>query len=353
MPGDFLAHNFIQKYQTYTGDKALQHYRSFIDKTFMFLSSQLKQTFPAIPVYSAIGNNDSYHGNYYTDPNGAFYHFLTGEHSWGQLFVSPKNRAQFAAVFPQAGYYEVVPPQANDNRIIVLNTVMFSANAVGVNLQSAVDAQFNWLAKRLEAAQTKGYHVWLVYHIPNGADAYHNVNKAADSQAVMFWQSTYNLRFLKLIRQYAAVISGLITGHTHMDGLQYANKKPIIFNTFVTSISPIYGNNPSYKRYYYRNSNLALEDFIVYYFNLAEKPRQWRKEYRFNHVYQPHCTDCLLAEGALHIAYQGKLAEDYQHYYAMGTDSQPITQGGWWYYWCAINYVTQENYQRCRLEGVE
>ena len=55
--GDYLTHNFPQKYAAYRpGGKG---YQAFAVKTMVFVSQMIQQAFPMTPVYGVLGNNDS------------------------------------------------------------------------------------------------------------------------------------------------------------------------------------------------------------------------------------------------------------------------------------------------------
>jgi hypothetical protein len=44
----------------------------FIDKTITFLTQRIREQFPRIPIYPALGNADSYCGDYQLQPKGEF-----------------------------------------------------------------------------------------------------------------------------------------------------------------------------------------------------------------------------------------------------------------------------------------
>ena len=58
MTGDFLAHNFREKYRPYARPDG-EGYEDFVIKTMTFVSRAIQQAFPATPIYAAFGNNDS------------------------------------------------------------------------------------------------------------------------------------------------------------------------------------------------------------------------------------------------------------------------------------------------------
>ncbi len=345
LTGDLLAHNYQQNFQQFTGDKSLQDYKQFVNKTYQYLQGQLQQTFPDTPVYIALGNNDSYDGNYYSDPKGDFYKNMT--QLWQSMIPDVKNKASFEQTFPQAGYYAITLPTKTKqtNRVIFLNTVLFSAIAIGPNIKTAAQQELTWLQQQLQSAKQNKQHVWLVYHIPNGVDAYYTVNKKATT---MLWQPQYNEAFLKLVNQYPDTIAALITSHIHMDAAQliHLHNRVRLLNTFIPAVSPIYGNNPAFKVYDYYPHSMKLKNFQTYYLN--EPTGAWTLEYDFNKVYQPYCHPCRILNGYSTIEQSGWRAEQYQKYYGVDTDSQYITQGYWLpYYWCALQHQTKKGYQAC------
>lgn len=347
--GDFLAHHFIKKYQFYTGDSSLKNYQFFVSKTLAFISSELKKSFPNTPIYPVIGNNDSYNGDDFNNNNGMFYHALTN--IWSAFFINSNNKKAFLKTFAHGGYYSVTPISEPHHRLIVLNSVLFYAKAKGVNIDNAANKEMGWLATQLKNAATSGEKVLMVMHIPYGINVYGTVINE-DKSPVLFWKKEYNERFLALLKQYSFTISGVLTGHIHMDGFQLfstdVNHNNIIIDTSTPAISPAFGNNPGFKIYSYDPESFTLKNFATYYLNVANASPLWKIEYNFNRTYQPSCRDCKLINGVLAIHQTGKFAEDYEHFYGVDTNSQPITKGDWLpYYWCGIYYQTVEAYRQC------
>ncbi|MFN7095992.1 MAG: metallophosphoesterase [Gammaproteobacteria bacterium] len=345
LTGDFLAHNYQRDFQQFTGDNSQQDYQQFVNKTYQFLQLQFQQVFPEVPVYIALGNNDSYDGNYYSQPNGDFYKNLT--QLWQRMIPNAANKASFEQTFPQAGYYAITVPTRfkATNRIIFLNTVLFSAVATGPDITAAAQQELNWLQQQLQSAQKNKQQVWLVYHIPNGVDAYYTVNKKA---ITMSWQPQYNKVFFNLVNKYSQTIVGLISAHVHMDGAQIMHMKSMgrIVNTFIPAISPVYGNYPAFKIYDYNPRSMRITNFQTYYLPVSTK--DWALEYDFNKVYQPFCHPCRILNGYSTIKTSGWRTEQYKKYYGVSTESQYITQGYWMpVYWCAMQHQTEKGYQAC------
>ncbi len=282
--GDFLAHRYRTQYLKYTGDHNRAHYNNFVIKTMQFITDSIQQVLPAqSAIYPVIGNNDSYGGKdcAYADYciNPALYKSLIPY--WAPLFRDDNNKNQFTMGFPQAGYYEIALPNSH-NHIIVLNTVLFSSKAQGPNAYITAQNQIKWLSQRLADFAKTNDKAWIIFHIPPGIDANSSV-KNFFGLVIPFWDKDYSQKFLDLVHQYNSVITGVLSGHTHMDGFLVLDKNhdPNIIDSFVPSISPIFGNNPAYKIYNYDLNNFLLGSFTTYFLNLKDDSGKngWQKEY--------------------------------------------------------------------------
>jgi hypothetical protein len=68
--GDFLAHDFQESYAKLLPGSAPNSVNLFISKTIGFVTWMFRRRFPHTPVYPALGNNDSYCGDYQLEPAG-------------------------------------------------------------------------------------------------------------------------------------------------------------------------------------------------------------------------------------------------------------------------------------------
>ncbi len=349
--GDFLAHRFRSLYLKYTQDRNGNHYKNFVLNTMNYITNSIQSAMPADgSVYPVIGNNDSYGGKNcaYTDycviNNGPFFQDLSK--SWAGLFRNEDNKAQFTSIFPKAGYYEIILPNTRDH-IIALNTVLFSNKAQGPNIELAAQQQLIWLEQRLKAINAANEKTWIIFHIPPGIDAY-NTTQNLLGVVVSFWDFRYSKILLDLVNEYGTNITAVLSGHTHMDGFLILGKnaKNKIIDTFVPSISPIFGNNPSYKIYSYSPDQFTLHNFAAYYLNLQNPQIGWQKEYDFAATY--HANDQLLTGyDKITADTANPFSLDYMDYYGVKTLSQPINRGKWNFYWCATQFLNKENYQTC------
>lgn len=342
--GDFLGHDYRNLYKKYSGDASRGGFESFARKTMQFIANELEQTFPAISVYPVIGNNDSYHRDYISDPNGAFFHDT--QKAWSQLIKDKNNRAQMQKTFGFGGYYSVIAEPGL--RLVMLNTVLFSTKARGKATEAAAEQELNWLHQELQKAKEQNQRVIIAMHIPVGIDVYASL-RIHLFRLIELWKTKYSDRYQAELKQFAPQIAGIFAGHLHSDWFQiltFKDSKDEIPVTGTPSISPIFGNNPGFKIYSYSSDTFELDDFVTYYYPINEH-KPWRVEYDFNRIFQPNCQDCPIIHSMKLLKQTGNLSEQYKLFYAVSTHSQPIKEKWSPYYWCAIHDINASDYQRC------
>jgi hypothetical protein len=96
------------------------------------------------------------------------------------------------------------------------------------------------------------------------------------------WKPPYIYLFQAEINQFAPEIAGIFAGHLHSDAFSIltVGEKHEIPMVGVTSISPIFGNNPGFKICIYSTNPLRLESYINYSYPLNGK-RMWDMGNRF------------------------------------------------------------------------
>lgn len=341
--GDFIGHDYRKFYRKYAQDNSYAGFQSFIKKTFEFLNLELAQTFPNVSVYSVVGNNDSYNGDYHSKIKGKF--FADSAILWSSLIKNKQARADMQRDFPTAGYYAV--DVAPGLRLIVLNTVLFATKAKGEGVDQAATTEFTWLHNQLMAAAEKKQKVLLAMHIPAGIDVYASLQYRL-LRLIELWQHEDTDRYEAELKMFSPVFAGIFAGHLHADWFQILtlsneNRVPV---TGTPSISPIFGNNPGFKVYVYSPKTQQVENFETYYYPI-EKNSSWGVEYSFDKIYQPNCYHCPLADGMNELAPHNALADYYKLFYAVSTTAQPITTKWFPYYWCAIREVNAADYTKC------
>lgn len=339
--GDLISHNYNKLFSQYSSDKSDAAFQSFVKKTIEFVTDELDQAFPHQDVFVALGNNDAYAGDNSYDGTHQFYQ--DSALIFGQLIRDEATRKTMQQQFAEAGYYAVDVPHQPDLHLIVLNTILFSKKGFGEGIDQAAKAEMAWFDKELQQNNKK---TLILMHIPPGIDVFSSV-KLSPFTVVELWKPGYTQQFLAELQQHSAQIVGLLAGHFHMDSFEVLVKDAIPL-VITPGISPLFGNNPSFKVMTYSTTSLNLQDFVTYFDKLNDSSG-WELEYSFNKVYQSDCNDCLLVNGMNQLQKVGVLANQFQAYFAAGADAQPITKDQKWlpYYWCAIHHITKEDYLNC------
>lgn len=271
--GDSLGHDYKREYKRFSGDQSGAGYRSFVRKTLEFLTQQLSLAFPSVDVYMAVGNNDSYQGNYITNADGLFYQDTAN--IWSNLIKSSSNREQMRKQFSHSGYYSVMLSKKANLRLIVLNTTLFSYKAKGKNLESEAIKQLNWLHAQLQAAKDRKEKVFIAMHIPEGIDFYLTLRTRV-IRLMTLWKQPYIQRFETDIALFSAEIAGIFVGHLHSNWMQILSfNNNEIPEAGVASISPIFGNYPGFRVYSYSQQPLQLKSYINYDYEL-KSGQQWK-----------------------------------------------------------------------------
>jgi sphingomyelin phosphodiesterase acid-like 3 len=345
--GDFLAHHFREDYASYSTNNSNASYQIFVKKTLQFLTYEFQKVFPKIDVYPVVGNNDTYSGDYVTVPHGEFLSDIADV--WSGLIKDEDNREDFLETFPAAGYYEVTLPDHEQNKIVVLNTVLFTDRIHRNQVKHAAMMQLQWLHKKLLDAQKHHQHVLLAFHVPIGIDVFATIKNKFDIKE--FWQITYTKRFEAELKQFSQTITAIFPAHIHMDTFQLIVLKQLanIPVNFTPSISPIFGNNPAFKIYSYDPQTFHLRSFEMYFYPLDAGLPTWKREYSFNSPHRPNCQQCNPETGMRQLAINNALTPYFKKYYSVENQLQElITENdGVPYYSCDINLINKIDYQTC------
>jgi len=336
--GDFLGHHYKDLYFKYASDQTLEGYQTFVQKTFNFLTGEIARTLPNVDVYSVMGNNDSYSGDYNLTDLPKFSEDLAS--TWSTLIRNKQNKTSFQTQFKHAGYYAVKVPGAKNLLLVGLNSTVFSKSAEGGNYADMAQEQLQFLHDTLAAAQKRHQKVLIIAHIPDIVDAASSI-KSDPYQTQKYWRPQYSERFQQELYNYSSVIVGIIAGHLHLDWFHVVNNIPV---ASITSLSTLF-NNSGFKIFTY---SLLTDQLINYetYYQSPSTSNQWRLEYDFNQTYQPGCSSCKLVDGMNSLARTGDLVNSYIKYYQISAES-PITPANWPYYWCSIHHNSVSDYEAC------
>ena len=343
--GDALAHGFWTKYAELTGDASAAGLDAFIGKTAAFLVGEVDSRFPDATVLWTIGNNDSANGDYKSAPGDAYFS-LTASTVATAFFNNDTDRAAFLAGYSQGGYYAVEPDGPTGVKYVVLNDIYWSVKSEET---AAGIMELAWFADELADSARDFQKVWVVAHIPPGADAKSMADKAAtDGQDAYkgLLADSFDNAFVALETAYSSTIAATFTGHTHRDEFRLvsfdAAFAPVELASVSLSISPVDDNNPGYEIYTYDTARAALLDKPTYSQNLAAPPSGWSLEYDFADVYGHSLAtpgDWLSVAGGVMLDPVSQAA--YSNFYTAQADtSAAVTPQTLPVYWLAMTNVT-------------
>ena len=248
--GDLIAHAFDCKFGVVFPHAAAGAYQGFVEKTLDFVMEEVDGAFPGVPVYWALGNNDSGCGDYRLDANSEFLRTVGEEVT--KTFPADERKSA-GETFAAGGYYNVRLPEPVENaRLLVLDDIFMSSKYTtcgGKADASGAEAQLVWLAQQLADARRNGDKVWVMAHIPPGVDGHASVARldqvCGAKGPKMFLGSE---KLAEVLAENSDVVKLAIFAHTHMDevrilkaenGAQGVAAGPGVAVKMVSSISPI------------------------------------------------------------------------------------------------------------------
>lgn len=356
--GDILGHNFPQTFFKLYGSQDppsaadVTAMKAFTDKTVAFFMQQVRSSVGNIPVMFAVGNADSYTG---LGPDSSFLS-NTAELYYTQFMNGTVDHQTFLNTFTSGGYYSAEPAGTNV-MVIGLNTFEFAPFFGNVNA-SAVAAELAWFDTTLASAQGRGKRVWLLMHVPPGADKY-STAQSADSNghittATMMWNQDYQTSFLQILSKYPGLITQTLTAHTHMD--EYRIVAPGNLADTTPSIAPYFGNNPAFKVFSFSYDTFKATDYTSLNYDLATMPGQFNSYYTFSAAYlmQGFLNDSLLqlypelaTKNAKQQLYRGHYFSGHNYTIPITNTFNPITDKNWPVYWCGIGHMDEQGLIDC------
>ena len=365
--GDLSAHAFPCRYSTIFPGSTPADYQAFVLKTLSFIVGELRATFPGMPVYVALGNNDSGCGDYKLDADSDFL-AETGKIVADGLL--PSQRQQAMQAFGAGGYFSVTMADMRATRLIAVNDVFLSpkyTTCAGKPDTAAADTQLVWLEHQLAQARAAHQNAWVIGHIPPGIDPYSTVAKFRDvcggKAPVSFLASD---RMADLLVEYADVVRLGIFGHTHMDEMRLltpeasepaAGSKLLVVLKMVPSISPVDGNTPSFTVARIDPSAATLKDYdVIEASNQTGMDAKWSTEYSYGQTYhEPHFKPAsvkdLISEFKADGGATTEVSQAYIHNYFVGDMSREISPF-WPEYVCALDHYTAKAFAACVCSGV-
>jgi sphingomyelin phosphodiesterase acid-like 3 len=363
--GDLVSHSFNCKFAAVFPKAAPGDYKSFVEKTIEYVMAELRGALPGVPVYAALGNNDSDCGDYRLDPRSTF---LKESAEVFTADLKGDEQAQARETFADGGYYSVTLPAPVANARLLILDDLFMAERYqrcdGSPDAAPAAAQIAWLKKQLNAAREKKEKVWVMAHIPPGVDSYSTARKwmalCAGGSPKMFLSSE---ALPEVLAGYGDVVQLAIFAHTHMDEVRLlapaktdAAEKAVAVK-MVASISPIDGNIPSFTVGTVDPATAILTDYrVIAASNPTGIDAKWTEEYDFAKTYrQPAFTAESVAklidgfkadQGA-----QTAASQSYLHYYMTGVDMRMLSLI-WQPYVCSLKNGSTDAYRECVCQSV-
>ena len=357
--GDLIAHSFPCKFNAVVPNAPQGAYKAFVEKTLSFVLQELNGAFPGVPVYLALGNNDSDCGDYQLDAHSDFLAHMGADFT-KDFPVSERKAAQDS--FAAGGYYSVsLPAPIEHARLLVLDDLFMGKtyrtcsnkdDATGANEQLA------WLQQQLELARANKEKIWVMGHIPPGINLHSTVTKLIDvcagQKPVMFLASD---KMADIIAAYGDVVQLAIFAHTHMDEMHLlrsepATSSPGVAMKMVSSISPVDGNNPSFTVAYVEPSSAVMGNYQVYAAsNQTGIATNWSEEYDYMRSYHQAAYDGAAVSKVI-AGFQADLAgktaesQEFMRDFFVGNLS-PVIKLFWPQYACTLSNRTAAGYKAC------
>src|SRR6185295_8111087 len=339
LSGDFLEHDFEKAFDAAFPGSDPHAYQSFVLKTLGYVTARLREAFPGIPIYPALGNNDSFCGDYAIEPAGPFLKAL--REIWRPLLG--EEAGTFDETFPIGGFYAVPHPTVPHHGILVLNTVFLSKkykNTCGSGGDPTF-LQLGWLSYSLQRAALSDEKIWTVEHIPPGIDVFSTLNPKdptipCPDQTVPLWQSDALTAYDQILAAAPGVLTASFSGHNHIDDFRLPPGGGFIHGT--PAVSPVYDNNPAFQSFTYDRATGALADLRTYYLDLsAPAGTPWALEYDFDQAYGQTGYDLAALQAVQQGLANGTPARNlFLTYYPVSSKKEVIDPATWKGYSCGI-----------------
>jgi sphingomyelin phosphodiesterase acid-like 3 len=356
--GDLLAHKFDCKYKALLPAASHADYVSFVEKTIRFEIAGLRAAVSSVPIYTALGNNDSGCGDYQLDTTQD--DFLALIAKIVSEFVPEPDRASVLRDFAADGSYSASLAAVSHTRLVVLDDLYLSAKYAtcsGKPDPAPATAQFAWLNAQLAAAREHHEHVWVMGHIPPGVDLYSTARKltnvCAGGKPQMFLGSE---KLAEILAANSDVVRLALFGHTHSDEMRLLTPEisgsPGVPLKITASITPVNGNRPTFTLATIDPATATLTDYTVMIAsNSTGIDTTWSKEYTYSAAYhQPAFTSAALT--SLISGFQADpsastpASQAYLHNYFPG-DASSMLQLAWHEYACSLNHDSAQTFTAC------
>jgi sphingomyelin phosphodiesterase acid-like 3 len=362
--GDLLAHDFDCKYGATVTNAPGGGYEAFAAKTLSFVMHELRGSFPGVPVYAALGNNDSGCGDYRLNAGGAFLRTIAPGLS---ADVPAAERGQARRDITRGGYYSIALPEPMKRmRLLVLDDLFMSreyATCGGKPDPEPAAEQIAWLRSRLVHARRDHEKVWVMAHIPPGINPFSTIPKmkkvCAGAAPAMFLSSDL---LADTIAEFGDVVQLAVFAHTHMDELRLLRPpaaggagRPVAVK-MPPSISPVHENEPAFVVASVDPASAILKGYRVFAAsNGIGVGTEWHEEYDFDGAYgekdfSQKSVQRLIAELGADRDAKTEASENYLRNYYAG-DRSALLKLFWPQYTCVLANDTAEEFRSCACKS--
>jgi len=375
--GDLLAHQFDCKFKTLLPAATHADYLAFVEKTIGYIVNGLRTSLPGVPIYLAMGNNDSGCTDYALNPTNDDFLAQTAKIVAAAL---PGNLAQtdHDAVlrdFAAGGYFNVPLAGVPHTRLIVLDDLYLSATYAtcsGKPDPAPAATQIVWLAAQLASARQHNEHVWVMGHIPPGVNLYATARKftavCAGASPQMFLSSE---ALAETLAANSDIVRLALFGHTHSDEMRLLTPEPAAASPqpttnnqqpttvppgvplkIVASITPVNGNRPTFTLAVIDPATATLLDYtVVMASNLTGADTTWSPEYTYSTAYHQPAFDAAALSNLItgfqsDPAAKTAASQSYLRSYFPG-DLSAIIQLAWPQYACSLDHDSGQSFAAC------
>lgn len=349
--GDLLVHGFDCRYKFVTHSDV--GYAEFAERTARYVMHSVEAAFPAVPVYIALGNNDSSCGDYRMDQHDRFLQATSDLVIAGLRGASAPEAKAARADYEAGGYFSVSLKTPRRTRLLALDDIFLSekyATCAGKPETAGANAELAWLDHQLTEAKQHGESVWVIGHIPPGLDIYSTL-RAMKDVCTGAKVKTYlgSDRLVELLVEHADIVRLGLFAHTHSDEMRLLDERVPV--KLVSSISPVNGNRPTFTIARVDAASAAMSDYTVFEAsNATGIETSWSPEYSFRETYhEPDFSGRSIADLTRQFQADPEGAKPashaYETYFAPGM--VPILELVWSQYACALDHTTAEGYKAC------
>lgn len=335
--GDLLGHEFRENYEKLAPHPTGRGYRTLVDKTIEYLAARFGTVFPRSQFVLALGNNDSYCGDYRATPDSPF--LLRTARAWQPLVDRGDRAPGFVRSFRKLGSYVARLPRPGLH-VVSVDDVFWSAeyeNACGSPAEHPGAAQAHWLHRALKLLA--GERALVVTHVPPGIDPFATLEEKGPPVPLLTGQGQAAL--LGALQE--ADVPALLFGHLHMSTYRIGSGTPMLG---VPSISPIFGNNPAFLTARVGRDG-SIADFTAHALDLGRPHPQWRREYSFDHAYGLGVFDLgSLTRLQTLLATDTTMRHAYEHRYVSG-GKYAITEAEYPAYACGAIALEAKAFEAC------